>query len=558
MATNYAAKGSYMSAHSHKAELSGSGVSPGPGRVTQEQTTVGLLPTNTTPDPGVVSFSKGVPHDPSLGIPLGHDLANVPLGSDYGLARGIDQHPSNGALYSKPPRLVAVNEDAPNTSKRGPAMLERQLPLPPAIGSPELIGEVAELYALALLRDVPLTCFRHDGVSSDYIADTLDALNDLSWFRRDADFNLRDASAALRRRVDFGRQTAFRGIAPGDDTGPYLSQLLLVGDTGVNNERAVYEGLISHGARTVSQRVRKTDAEDFLMSWDAWLAAQDGRPPFRSESYDPTPRFISTGRDLATYVRFESYCQPYINAGLLLAAHQVPVEPALSSTGALDEPRILSLIANVADRALDAVRAEKLKGQHRLRPEELAARLYRAGDLHHPGLVSMRDTLLDNPIGTRVLAQTERVVGEPSMLLPMAYANGAPHSPGHGSAHAAVAGACVTILKALFDHTAPFTAAGSGSDAFVVSDMGDQLQRVAVFDPFGNRATISVEGELNKLLANIGLGRCWAGVQYFSSYWESALLGEDIAIEALEELAAGLPTNYEITVPRLDGGLTRI
>jgi hypothetical protein len=85
-----------------------------------------------------------------------------------------------------------------------------------------------------------------------------------------------------------------------------------------------------------------------------------------------------------------------------------------------------------------------------------------------------------------------------------------------------VAGACVTILKAWFD----------GSFA---------LPRTFVPDASGTSllpwsgAPLTVENELNKLAANVGIGRNAAGFHYRSDYWQSLLLGERIAIDILEE-----------------------
>jgi hypothetical protein len=85
-----------------------------------------------------------------------------------------------------------------------------------------------------------------------------------------------------------------------------------------------------------------------------------------------------------------------------------------------------------------------------------------------------------------------------------------------------VAGACVTILKAWFD----------GSFALphpVVPDAsGTTLMSY-------QEAPLTVENELDKLAANVGIGRNAAGFHYRSDYWESLLLGERIAVGILEE-----------------------
>ena len=46
---------------------------------------------------------------------------------------------------------------------------------------------------------------------------------------------------------------------------------------------------------------------------------------------------------------------------------------------------------------------------------------------------------------------------------------------------------------------------------------------------------LSVVDELNKVAANISIGRDWAGVHYYSDYVQSMLMGEEIAIGMLQE-----------------------
>ena len=76
--------------------------------------------------------------------------------------------------------------------------------------------------------------------------------------------------------------------------------------------------------------------------------------------------------------------------------------------------------------------------------------------------------------------------------------------PAYGAGHATVAGACVTILKAFFDHTHPLAVAtkgnvgtGDASMAFVPNASGD-LDPKAVVDEQGNKASLTVEGELRR------------------------------------------------------------
>ena len=141
--------------------------------------------------------------------------------------------------------------------------------------------------------------------------------------------------------------------------------------------------------------------------------------------------------------------------------------------------------------------------------------------------------------------------------------------PSYGAGHATVAGACVTILKAFFDHKHPLVVAPANGDkcapagrAYVATydekSKTSRLELVDVVDKHCRDATLTVEGELNKLASNISIGRDWAGVHYFSDYIESLRMGEQIAIGILEEQKLTYGENFSMTVPLFDGGAIRI
>ena len=134
-----------------------------------------------------------------------------------------------------------------------------------------------------------------------------------------------------------------------------------------------------------------------------------------------------------------------------------------------------------------------------------------------------------------------------TFLLPMAFAEGSPMHPSYGAGHATVAGACVTILKAFFDHGHVLP------EPYVVSNDGSELTSIQT-----QSLSLTVEGELNKLASNISIGRDWAGVHYFTDYYESARMGEQIAIGILEEQKLTYGENFSMTVPLFDGGCVRI
>ena len=226
-------------------------------------------------------------------------------------------------------------------------------------------------------------------------------------------------------------------------------------------------------------------------------------------------------------------------------------------------PHILSLVTEVATRALKAVRYQKFNVHRRLRPEAIAGRIHQWRNTQLPALspvANLSDQISDtlHKVALHNQAQNEKYRAELGhscyefdrenvYLLPMAFAEGSPMHPSYGAGHATVAGACVTILKAFFDHGHVLP------NPYVVSKDGQSL--CSVQDP---ALKLTVEGELNKLASNISIGRDWAGVHYFTDYYESARMVEQIAIGILEEQKLTYGENFSMTVPLFDGGCMRI
>jgi PAP2 superfamily len=133
-------------------------------------------------------------------------------------------------------------------------------------------------------------------------------------------------------------------------------------------------------------------------------------------------------------------------------------------------------------------------------------------------------------------------------LLPQAYPEGCPLHPSYPSGHATIAGACVTILKAFFNENfvipQPVIPKRSLDDD--EDDSGTELERY-------NGPALKVGNELNKLASNIGIGRNMAGVHYRSDYADSLKLGEQIAINILEDQRLMYNENYTFSFTMFDG-----
>ena len=227
-------------------------------------------------------------------------------------------------------------------------------------------------------------------------------------------------------------------------------------------------------------------------------------------------------------------------------------------------PHILTLVTEVATRALKAVRYQKFNNHLRLRPEALATRLHITDKISEEHLLSYAEKLFDEMLGDidATVQAIKNKNANNSVLLPMAFPEGSPMHPSYGAGHAVVAGACVTILKAFFDTSATFVNDGvfkrkQKADkliAYTPADDGKSL----IPDPQQTEA-LTLEGELNKLAANISIGRNMAGVHFFSDYYDSLRMGEEIAIGLLEEQALTYPKDsFVFSVPTFDGQVHRI
>lgn len=389
------------------------------------------------------------------------------------------------------------------------------IPPAPALASAWRAGEMVEDYWMALLRDVPFSQYATHPLAQAAIDD----INRLSDFR----------GPGQSGRVT--PQTLFRGFTAGDVIGPYISQFFLKP--------------VNFGALSITQQYNTYQPGlDYMTDFPSWLTVQNGEGPFASNIVDPQPRYLHRGRDLAAFVHMDILYQAYLMACLWLVDNNVPLNPGnpyVSSKtqagfGTFGVPHIKALMAEVASRALKVVWYQKWFVHRTLRPEEFGGLVQNrlTGAAHYP----LQGDVLNSNAAETVYQQ------HGSYLLPMAFPEGCPQHPSYGAGHATVAGACVTILKAWFD------------DAFVIpnpvvaSDDG-----LALLPYTGSDADqLTVAGELNKIAANVALGRNHAGVHWRSDYQQSLLLGEAVAISILRDQQPTYNEDFHgFTFTRFDG-----
>ncbi|GAC1308330.1 MAG: vanadium-dependent haloperoxidase [Vulcanimicrobiaceae bacterium] len=459
----------------------------------------------------IASFSKGLPHD---------ELGVVTKDAYDALLAAVASH--------QPKDFEAIPMGEPDLTKRrklvdpqsglafdyaGADSAHLAMPPAPTFSSAEQAGEMVENYWMALTRDVPYTEYDTNPL-------TIAAARELSKLK---DFRGPKIGGAVTTR------SLFRGLTAGDLAGPYVSQLML--------RAAMF------GADVIDQKIVTTfPGSDHMQSYATWLAVQRGtkRP---KEAYDPVRRYIRNGRDISQFVHIDVLFQGYFDACLLLmtpvaeggfGAPLNAANPYLASKNqdgfaTFGAPFIKGILGEIAVRALKAVWYQKWFVHRRARPEVFAARIHNLKAHASLGYDIHRD-VLDSEALVRVKEKTG------TYLLPMAFFEGSPLHPSYGSGHATVGGACVTILKWFLDEAAPMVNP-------MVPNPADGGQTLVGYE--GSDADdLTVGGELNKLVGNIGIGRNISGVHWRSDFQEAIRLGEKVAIATLRDLRTSVNVTF--------------
>jgi hypothetical protein len=457
------------------------------------------------------NYSKGLPHD---------SLGRVDPGAYQSLLHALktcqpsdfeDMIMGGNVLMTDP--QAGAGYDLEGTDSH-------QLVNPPAptLASALRACEAVENYWMALLRDVPFSQYATHPLAQAAIAD----LNKLSSFD------------GPRQGGQVTAQTLFRGFTPADVIGPYVSQFFV--------------RPVNFGALSITQRYNTYEPGiDYMTDFASWLAVQNGQGPFAGNMIDSQPRYLHRGRDLAAFVHMDILYQAYLMACLWLVDNNAPLNPGNpyidSKTqvgfGTFGVPHIKALMAEVASRALKVVWFQKWFVHRTLRPEAYGGLVHSqlAKLAHYP----LHSDILDSQAVQQVFSE------HGTYLLPIAFPEGCPQHPSYGAGHATVAGACVTILKAWFDDTYIIPNPVQPSD--------DGLSLVPYTGADAGQLTVG--GELNKIAANVAIGRNIAGLHWRSDYQASLPLGEAVAISILRDQKPTYNEDFHgFTFTKFDG--TRI
>jgi hypothetical protein len=406
---------------------------------------------------------------------------------------------------------------------------------PPSITSARWAAQMAELYWMALLRDIPF---------SEYASHPLvrEARRDLAQFSGYE--GPKDPVTGEIRPNDL-----FRATYPGVQDGPFVSQFLL--------QDFVYDGI------TVVQKISTAAPDqDFLTFFPEWLTLQRGNAFSPGQDpRDPTLRFVRNVRDMGRTAGQDTINSQYFKAALILSRvlgneGLDPANPYVTSTrqsgfATFGIAHLLELMGKV-HKSERHTWYQKWLVHRFLRPEAGGARVHNAllGVADYP----LHEDLLKrssvpfhifelNRRRNRERPEVGRDVG--TFLRPQMFRGGGPSHPAFPAGHAISAGACVTLLKAWFREDVPFPNPLKSTP----DGLGVEPYRPGVDGP-----VLTIGGELNKLAHNISVGRDMSGVHWRADDVEGNRQGEEAAIRILREETAIYPETFSgFSLTRFDG-----
>jgi hypothetical protein len=481
------------------------------------------------------NFSKGLPHN-DLGEvePADYDaLLNALRTGDFNDFEALRL--GGQLMLLNPLGGLAFNIEGPDSPVPDVAP-------PPVFASAQIAAQMAELYWMAVCRDVPFADYDSDPTIGEAVADL-------------TDFPGYEGPTPLTR------QNLFRVDYPGVLDGPLVSQFLL--------KPFRYDGIPIEARTRVPLPVTSGEGIDFLTSYDEWLCAQRGFPlpdnpfgypvcPIEEQRFDPDLRFIRSVRDMGQNAGQDIIYSAYFRAALILGGFGRdaldmgnPYRNSRTQGGfaTFGIAHLLMLVGSV-HKAERHTWYQKWNVHRFLRPEAFGGRVHnvKTGAAGYP----VHERLLNSPVLDKIfdynrLVNQRREIGngEGSFLLPILFSRGSPTHPSFPAGHAVSAGACVTALKAWFNEDFPIPDPVKPSrDGLAV-----EPYEVGVDGP-----ELTVGGELNKLAHNLSFGRDMSGVHWRADDIQGDFQGEEVTISILREARPTYPERFSaFTLTKFDG-----
>lgn len=472
------------------------------------------------------SYHKTLPHDANGEvIPSAYDALLAATAS--GEFADWEAVPGGPNRLLNPVGGLAFNMSGPDSAAVG-------VNPPPPLASAELAAQAAEVYWMALLRDVPFA----DWDTHPLVQEAADSLTGYSGYTGPVDPGTGTVTPQVLFRADY----------PGVLDGPLVSQFLL---------RSFF-----YDAIPVVPRMRVPQpGSNFMTAFNEWLNIQNGAIASPFPPLDPAARFPRSPRDVGMVAQLDRIYSVYFRAWLILQAFIPfishpgldPNHPYQSSSrqagfATFGRAHITELLAE-AGKSERHTWYQKWQVHRFLRPEAYGGLVHRvvADDADypiHPELLNDTD-LLQKVFDDNAARNAVRGLGGGTYLLSQMVPVGSPSHPSFPAGHAITAAASVTTLKAFYNEALPFpsprkvSADGLSLEPYVAGVDGPEL---------------TIGGELNKLIHNLTHGRDMSGVHWRADGIEGNRQGEELAIRFLREQKATYPEPFDgFTLTKLDG-----
>jgi hypothetical protein len=394
-------------------------------------------------------------------------------------------------------------------------------------------AELCELYGQSLLRDQTLG--QYSGPIAELVVKALNSFG--KYFVWTYDGNGQAVTAA---DIPVTLGNLFRGVCDAKpDTGTYLSGFLTL------RRPPLFPSGCAPGVAnltrantfarfgTLLEVVQGELLEEFGVTLKEYAGLQNSEipRPYDCRHFDRTG-VIRTGRHMGDYVHVDSAYEEYIRATDILTGMNVDrspnspysrpsLNPNEGDGPTLGPPDCWAMVGAIRAEAERAAWTQKYLVARRARPEVMAAlvHLAKADPAHFLRNLLSPSFFAPGPVSDLLEEVKSRNYGlnggvEKNYLLPQMYPEGSPAHPAWTSGHATIAGACVTVIKAIFNNLVTY--------------------KVPAFGGEPNVAETTVKCDLDKVASNVAIGRGWGGVHYRSDGEHGILLGEQIAIDYLQ------------------------
>ena len=499
-------------------------------------------------------FSKTLEHDPTTGFVKKEDIDKVVKASKEGSKDSLDDIVQSSDNNRKLENVAAANSfNHIGTDSSVPSVSYQ------AIDSSGSVFEQMEVYSLALNRDKSFYELEDMGPTGA----TLSSLNSYD-----------DKTTAPTINGEITNKTLYRGSAQDELVGPYVSQFLYLD--------------FNYGNIKVEQKYDiENDAKDSVIlngATGSWLNIQNGKVTANENTKTGNFLYCHSPRVLGSKVHNDPLYQFYYNAALI--SFQNGIGPSSfqndksSSWTSSGGPDVLASVAHVALGALRVAWYQKYCISMRIRPEVYAQRIHlikNSTDEFNQSVPRFKqvqdkitaeaDTLLEE-----VKNFNSSLSGkEGTYLLPLQFPEGSPVHPSLPAGHAVVAGACVTILKAMLSTHNVENGNGNGNGSVtytkkpwpLLSDVKHSLDGSSLDSYPGDVNGMTIVGELNKLASNVSIGRNMAGVHYRADGDCGMKLGEIYALTYLVDKASEYSESYNdvfdcFVLEKFDGTTVKI